>query len=270
MTANCDSTRVCSKCGVEKNTDNFPKRQGVVVGKVCSECVNLRQNLRRAKALGIEDKHALAVRNAAFKLSGLRECKDCGRVLAFDRFLKKKGSISTACLDCKNAKIRQAYAENAGGLKDRLIAHGKERRKKFGALLNEQKKQYVAANRAKVTDRQNAWAKSKLKSDPLFAVKKRIRSLISNAFASIGCRKNADTQRILGCTFEEFQQHLERQFTDGMSWEKMGVEIHMDHIIPLATAKTEQDVIALNHFSNLRPLWAEENIKKGAKLLQTL
>ena len=266
--AEVDSTLVCSKCGAEKHIDNFPKRKGVVVGKVCTECVNIRQNLRRAKALGLEEKHALSVRNVGLKLSGLRECKDCGRVLPIDRFLKKKGCISTACLDCKNEKLRKAYAENAGGLKDRLIAHGAKYRKKVGPLISERTKRYAAANRSKVTDRQNAWAKAKLKTDPIFALKKRIRSLIGNAFASVGCRKNADTQRILGCTFEEFKQHLERQFTDGMRWEKMGVAIHMDHIIPLATAKTEQDVIALNHFSNIRPLWAEENIKKGAKILE--
>ncbi len=122
-------------------------------------------------------------------------------------------------------------------------------------------------SRAKVTQRQNDWNKAKLRADPVFALKKRIRSLIGNSFLSIGSRKNKETQQILGCTFEQFMLHIERQFTKGMSWERMGAEIHIDHILPLATAKDVRDVIALNHFTNLRPMWAVENIKKGAQLL---
>ncbi len=50
----------------------------------------------------------------------------------------------------------------------------------------------------------------------------------------------------------------------------MGREIHIDHILPLATAACAQDVLALNHFTNLRPMWATENIRKGAKVLALL
>jgi len=50
-----------------------------------------------------------------------------------------------------------------------------------------------------------------------------------------------------------------------MSWDRMD-EIHIDHIIPIATAKTEEDVLRLSHFTNLRPMWAKENLVKGAKV----
>ena len=128
----------------------------------------------------------------------------------------------------------------------------------------------MARNRAKITDRQNEWSKEKLRSDPVFALKKRIRSLISNSFASIGSSKNQETQAILGCTFDDFRAHIARQFLSGMTWDRMGREIHIDHIVPLATAVNEQDVIALNHFTNLRPMWARDNISKGAKVVALL
>jgi hypothetical protein len=48
-----------------------------------------------------------------------------------------------------------------------------------------------------------------------------------------------------------------------MSWENRA-EWHIDHIVPLATAKCEEDVIKLNHFTNLRPLWAADNLKKNS------
>jgi hypothetical protein len=46
-----------------------------------------------------------------------------------------------------------------------------------------------------------------------------------------------------------------------MSWENHG-EWHVDHIVPLASAKTEAEVAALFALTNLRPLWASENQRK--------
>lgn len=75
----------------------------------------------------------------------------------------------------------------------------------------------------------------------------------------------------VGCTREELIKHIESQFEEGMSWDNYG-EWHIDHIIPLAAAKTEclesmvENLKYLNHYSNLRPLWAAENIAKGASL----
>lgn len=72
------------------------------------------------------------------------------------------------------------------------------------------------------------------------------------------------TASILGCSWAEFAAHIERQFLPGMTWQNRG-EWHIDHIVALATAKTEADVLALNHFTNLRPMWGPDNFKKGAK-----
>jgi hypothetical protein len=87
---------------------------------------------------------------------------------------------------------------------------------------------------------------------------------MSNAFRSVASQKNAKTEAVLGCTFQEFMVHIERQFHDGMSWGRRS-EIHFDHIVPLATARTEEDVIRLSHFTNLRPMWARDNIAKADK-----
>ena len=71
--------------------------------------------------------------------------------------------------------------------------------------------------------------------------------------------------RILGCTIDEFKSYIESKFKKGMTFENYG-EWHLDHIIPLATAKTTEDVIKLCHYTNFQPLWAEDNLKKGAKI----
>ena len=78
--------------------------------------------------------------------------------------------------------------------------------------------------------------------------------------------KSAKTHHLLGCTFEELKMHLESQFVNDMSWDNMG-KWHIDHIVPLAAfdlTKEENQKLAFHH-TNLQPLWAIDNLKKGAK-----
>ncbi len=91
------------------------------------------------------------------------------------------------------------------------------------------------------------------------------RDLITDSFRRKGWKKNLKSVLILGCSLQDFRLHIERQFLPGMTWDNRSMW-HIDHIVPMATAKTEQDVIALNHFTNLRPLWAIDNLKKGSKV----
>jgi hypothetical protein len=70
----------------------------------------------------------------------------------------------------------------------------------------------------------------------------------------------------LGCSPQFLKEHIEKQFSDGMSWELVGKYIHIDHIIPLSSANTEEELYKLCHYSNLQPLWAEDNLKKSNKI----
>jgi hypothetical protein len=55
-----------------------------------------------------------------------------------------------------------------------------------------------------------------------------------------------------------------------MSWDRIGKEIHIDHIIPLSSAKSEDEIYKLCHYTNLQPLWAEDNLKKSNKILKEI
>jgi len=68
-----------------------------------------------------------------------------------------------------------------------------------------------------------------------------------------------------GCTYAELALHIERQFTDGMTWDNMG-KWHIDHIVPLSYLIENRMESRANHYTNLRPLWAKDNLSKGAKL----
>lgn len=77
----------------------------------------------------------------------------------------------------------------------------------------------------------------------------------------------------LGYSLEDLRAHLERQFLRGMSWENMG-EWHIDHIVPLAsftiTGPDDPELKRAWALTNLRPLWAKDNLSKGAKIVSLL
>ena len=94
-----------------------------------------------------------------------------------------------------------------------------------------------------------------------------MRARMRTIFKTKNITKNNKTIIIVGCTPLELREHLEKQFTNNMSWENHGIHgWHIDHIIPLSSGKTEDEILELFHYTNLQPLWAVDNLKKGGKL----
>lgn len=71
---------------------------------------------------------------------------------------------------------------------------------------------------------------------------------------------------MVGCSWLFLKRHIEKQFSKGMGWNNYG-DWHIDHVIPLSSAKSVAELIGLSHFSNLQPMWAIENLSKGAKII---
>ena len=75
--------------------------------------------------------------------------------------------------------------------------------------------------------------------------------------------KEMSSIEYLGCNIEKFKQHIEQQFTEGMSWENY-FEWHIDHKIPLKYNKPSlEEVVQRLHYTNTQPMWASENMSKG-------
>jgi hypothetical protein len=92
------------------------------------------------------------------------------------------------------------------------------------------------------------------------SVRRRINEMLKN----IGEVKSKKTEEILGCSFSFFKAYIESRFQCGMSWDNRNLW-HIDHIVPLSSAKTATEILKLNQYSNLRPLWAKDNLSKGNK-----
>ena len=123
--------------------------------------------------------------------------------------------------------------------------------------LKEKQKEYDKANRQRL----NIYIKKRKQTDPLFKLKCNLRTRTYRAFKNKGYSKDTKTQQMLGIDWEIAKQYIERQFKKGMNWSNQG-EWHIDHIIPLASAKTTDRLKQLCHYTNLQPMWAEENLSK--------
>ena len=142
----------------------------------------------------------------------------------------------------------------------------KQKTRDWTALNQERIKETKKIYRKNNKDKINQYFRDRRSNDPIFKFCQNARVLIGKSFKKRNFYKTNKTEQILGCTFQEFFNHIESQFLTGMSWDNRS-EWHIDHIIPLASAKTEEEILRLNHYTNLRPLWALENIQKGSKIL---
>jgi hypothetical protein len=160
----------------------------------------------------------------------------------------------------KIAAYNKEYAQkNKEKIKKRrqfTAAHNKEKISKVCNAWKEKNKDYIRQYN-------NEYTLKRYHSDPVFKLKlnqrTRTRAVLKNA-------KSTKTSELLGCSYEELKIHIESLFIEGMSWQNMG-EWHIDHIIPLAAfdlKKKENQMIAFN-YKNLQPLWAIDNLKKGAR-----
>jgi hypothetical protein len=82
--------------------------------------------------------------------------------------------------------------------------------------------------------------------------------------------KAGSAVRDLGCTISEFKSHIEGQFLPGMTWDNQGIgdgKWNIDHIIPLVSVDLtdREQFLRVCHYTNLRPLWFVDNVRKGSK-----
>jgi len=128
-------------------------------------------------------------------------------------------------------------------------------------LNAKERKRFLAANPTYQRDYQ----RKRQATNPLFAIAHRCRSTIQSIIRRRGWKKICKTNEMLGCDWPTLKLHLESQFVKGMTWENRH-RWHIDHFHPLGDAQTIEDVIRLNHYTNLRPLWKHLNLKKSSTI----
>lgn len=215
---------------------------------------------------------------------GTKVCTKCGVEKPLAEYHKAKDckfGVRAHCKICLLADAAARYNEN----RDRLVADMRERRKADPEAVRQYHRAYYKANTEKRRAYFRKWrennrdrylegalaAHHRRYLDPKMRLESSIRAGVQKCLR--GERKSARTFALLGYSRQELAEHLERQFAPGMTWENYG-QWHVDHIVPLSSFNyAGPDDPAFRQawcLTNLRPLWAADNLKKGAKRLSLL
>lgn len=231
--------KICGKCLIKKQLNEFnkdsTKKDGIRT--ICIICDKQQKKLYRLKT------------NFNIKVTS-QICTKCSIEKSYIEFHKTKmrsSGLMGKCKDCRAIDTKNHYDNN----KEKIINKTKE---------------YYYNNREKCTQTKNNYNKKRAKTDVLYRLSRRLRNRLYYALKRQSWTKNTKFQQYLGCSLPELKEHLQKQFKDGMNWDNFG-KWHLDHIIPLSSAPTEQDLYKLCHYSNIQPLWAKENLSKANKII---
>lgn len=217
----------CNKCNIEKNITSFCKNKSKKDGLdiYCRDC-----NKEYKKNYNIKNKKKLSNKKKEYYINNkdivLERVKD---------------------YNIKNKEVRREYLKDYYNSNKEVIL---ERVKDYSIKNKEVRREYY-----------NKYIKNRISNDNLFKLTTSIRKSTISYFKNSGYKKKSKTEVILGCSFEEFKLYLESKFEYWMTWENKGLyngELNygwdIDHIIPLASAENEEDIIKLSHYTNLQPL----------------
>lgn len=167
-------------------------------------------------------------------------------------------------------RAKELYREN----KDKRRASHKKWVAKAYAKNPNIWKEYNKRNRPKTPEKKrqrqdvkNAYFRMRIKTDPVFRIKRNLRNALNLSIRRYGDGKKSHLSDLVGCSFSELKAHLESQFNDLMNWKNYGKYWHIDHRKPCAwfdLESIEQQKLCF-HYTNLRPLEATENHIKGAR-----
>ena len=157
-----------------------------------------------------------------------------------------------------NKKYKQTH-------KEQIKKYNQENKDKF----KEYKKKYRENHKKIIQEYDSKYRKKRKQEDYLFNMSHQIRNLIRTSFKRKSCIKANKTEEILGCKMDYFIECLiktyENNYNEKWDWDYLK-NVHIDHIIPISTAKSEEEIIKLNHYTNLQLLKAEDNMQKSDKL----
>ena len=279
--------KTCIKCGVEKPISefSFDKANGKYIN-TCKSCkVNLsRKNYEKnkekrllyAKSYALNNKERIKTYRKKYYEEHAERAKTYSREynkehwdevskkrrvyrqLHREEFRKRDKEYAIAHKEQIVERYRRWAREHA----EQLAEYNRQYREKNADRISEQRRIKDRENRPRI----NAYIKQKRLTDPLFTLSCNVRGLIRASLKNRGYSKKTSTYEILGCDYETLMQHLKQTWLDNYGSEWHGEDYHIDHIIPLATAQSEEEVLDLCYYKNLQMLKPRDNLVKNKRL----
>lgn len=234
--------QTCTKCGIDKPLTEFHKNKRRLIGvtSMCKPCA-----IAKAKAWFEANKGQHKKTGKAYR----EKHKERLRAIAEEWQYKNKDKVK---------KYKAKWKRNNP---DVVRRHAREFYHRNLESVKARKKKYLAENKDKI----NAYARKRRE-----AIDVKLNTYIGNRVRQSmkGCKQKTKWLAIVGYSVQSLREHLESLFIDGMSWDNYG-KWHIDHIRPIASFDFSGDPFETAkecwRLDNLQPLWAIDNIKKGAK-----
>ena len=179
-----------------------------------------------------------------------------------EEILKKQAVYRDENREEKHARDREYGEKNKEKIKEKCAKWYHNNRE----YVMSKSKQYYEEHKEEINKTALNYKRKRLAEDPVFRLICNLRSRVKNAIKADSGEKAEKTMELLGCSVQHVRYHIKSQFTEGMTWENYG-EWHVDHVRPCASFNLEdpEEQKKCFHWTNLQPLWAIDNIRKGAK-----
>ncbi len=203
-------------------------------------------------------------------------CKVKKKLIEFSKQRTGKEGLFSQCKLCKRGYDTKYYEKNKKRMDERNKGYYIKNKDKFA----KKSLKYYHKNSIKMREYHRAYYKKnkktifekhykKLKEDPQYKVKYSLRKRMQSALK--GKNKSTNTVELLGCCIPYLMFYIQNNFKNRMNWNNHG-DWHIDHIIPCANFNLiiESEQRKCFHYTNLQPLWAKDNIKKGKNIPKNL
>jgi hypothetical protein len=203
------------------------------------------------------DGGAIRGERKALREIGCNRCSHCFRIKHLDEFSKTRN----ACKPCLNAWQKNYLSKN------KEIAHAMNVRRRRANLSSEALAILAAKDKSPKRRKSGRERAAKKRKTIEGMLKNRISSSMSRRLTS--GKQGWKTESIVGYSITELREHIEKQFLEGMTWDNRR-DWHIDHIIPLASFSIsgvdDPELKRAWALTNLRPIWAADNLRKNARM----
>ena len=280
-------TKTCIKCGIKKPIMEFSiDRANNKIINTCKACKakatkkyyreNIEQRTAYAQSYRLKHKDEIDAYQANYRIKNAEQRRAYSRQYNIDHIDEVKAK-RRAYRQTHKDKFRERDKEYALTHKEQIAARYKLWAKNHAEELAEYNKRYRETNAEDIRAKRQAYDKKNRKritasfikrrnTDPLFKLSTQVRGLIRASLKKKGYKKDSHTYEILGCDYATFFEHLKMTWRDNYGTEWQGEDYHIDHIIPLATASTRQEVLDLCYYKNLQMLTPKDNLSKNKSL----
>jgi hypothetical protein len=294
--------KTCTKCGEEKELSDYyiKNKKTNRLFSQCKTCTN-KKNIEWTK----NNKEKVKELQKIYREKNKEKLNESSRIYREknkDSYREQKNKNAKEYRKRNKEKVKESQKIYREKNRDKLIDYSKNyrlnnleyfkksdkdryQRKKEEIIKNQKEyyknniekiKEYREKNRERFKPRvrkyMNEYDKKRLKTDIVYHLRRNIKSSLSSYLKRGGYTKKSRTYQILGCPYEDFKTYIESKFETWMTWDNKGLyngQLNygwdLDHIIPLSSAGSEEELIKLSHYSNIQPLCSKINrdVKKN-------